>query len=136
MKTVEAKVEEKPESASCTEPGKVTYKASVEFDGKTYEDSKSADVPALGHDYKVSEKDGWKWTADKEKGYTAKATFVCSRCKHSKEVEAEVTPEENDGQVTYKANVTFYICYSDIILAICIFFIRPFIPKLARQMLV
>lgn len=107
VKTVEAKVEEKPESASCTEPGKVTYKASVEFDGKTYEDSKSADVPALGHDYKVSEKDGWKWTADKEKGYTAKATFVCSRCKHSKEVEAEVTPEENDGQVTYKAKATY-----------------------------
>ena len=106
-KTVEAKVEEKPESASCTEPGKVTYKASVEFDGKTYEDSKSADVPALGHDYKVSEKDGWKWTADKEKGYTAKATFVCSRCKDSHEVDATVTKEEKDGQVIYTATAKY-----------------------------
>lgn len=107
VKTVEAKVEEKPESASCTEPGKVTYKASVEFDGKTYEDSKSADVPALGHDYKVSEKDGWKWTADKENGYTAKATFVCSRCKDSHEVDATVTKEEKDGQVIYTATAKY-----------------------------
>lgn len=106
-KTVKAKVEEKPESASCTEPGKVTYKASVEFDGKTYEDSKPVDVPALGHDYKVSKKDGWKWTADKEKGYTAKATFVCSRCKDSHEVDATVTKEEKDGQVIYTATAKY-----------------------------
>ena len=107
VKTVEAKVEEKPESASCTKPGKVTYKASVEFDGKTYEDSKPVDVPALGHDYKVSKKDGWKWTADKEKGYTAKATFVCSRCKDSHEVDATVTKEEKDGQVIYTATAKY-----------------------------
>ena len=108
VQTIKATVVEEPESASCTEPGKVTYKASVEFDGKPYEDSKPADVPALGHDYKVSEKDGWKWTADKEKGYTAKATFVCSRCKDSHEVEAEdVTKEEKDGQVIYTATAKY-----------------------------
>lgn len=106
--TVKAKVEEKSEGASCTEAGKVTYTATAKFeDGTERTDTKVEEGKALGHDYKVSEKDGWKWTADKEKGYTAKATFVCSRCKHSKEVEAEVTPEENDGQVTYKAKATY-----------------------------
>ena len=107
VQTIKATVVEEPESASCTEAGKVTYKASVEFDGKTYEDSKSADVPALGHDYKVSEKDGWKWTADKENGYTAKATFVCSRCKDSHEVDATVTKEEKDGEVIYTATAKY-----------------------------
>ena len=106
--TINAEVTEKSEGASCTEAGKVTYTATAKFDdGTKCTDTKVEEGTALGHDYKVSEKDGWKWTADKEKGYTAKATFVCSRCKHSKEVEAEVTPEENDGQVTYKAKATY-----------------------------
>lgn len=106
--TVNAKVEEKSEGASCTEAGKVTYTATAKFeDGTERTDTKVEEGTALGHDYKVSEKDGWKWTADKENGYTAKATFVCSRCKDSHEVEAEVTKEENDGQVTYTAKATY-----------------------------
>lgn len=108
VETIDAKVTEKSEGATCTEAGKVTYTATAKFDdGTECTDTKVEEGTALGHDYKVSEKDGWKWTADKEKGYTAKATFVCSRCKASHEVEAEVTPEENDGQVTYKAKATY-----------------------------
>ena len=71
-------------------------------------DSKSADVPALGHDYKVSEKDGWKWTADKEKGYTAVATFVCSRCKDSHDVDCRLLLKKTkDGQVIYTATAKY-----------------------------
>lgn len=108
VETKEAKVEEKSEGATCTKGGKVTYTATVEFNGEKYEEPYTTEVDALGHDYKVSEKDGWKWTADKEKGYTAKATFVCSRCKASHEVEAEeVTKEEKDGQVIYTATAKY-----------------------------
>lgn len=103
----EAKVEEKSEGATCTKGGKVTYTATVEFNGEKYEEPYTTEVDALGHDYKVSEKDGWKWTADKEKGYTAKATFVCSRCKDSREVDATVTKEEKDGQVIYTATAKY-----------------------------
>ena len=105
--TKEAKVEEKSEGATCTKGGKVTYTATVEFNGEKYEEPYTTEVDALGHDYKVSEKDGWKWTADKEKGYTAKATFVCSRCKDSREVDATVTKEEKAGQVIYTATAKY-----------------------------
>lgn len=108
VETIKADVDEKPEGASCTEAGKVTYTATAKFDdGTECTDTKVEEGKALGHDYKVSEKDGWKWTADKEKGYTAKATFVCSRCKASHEVEADVTKDEKDGQVIYTATAKY-----------------------------
>lgn len=106
--TVKAKVEEKSEGASCTEAGKVTYTATAKFeDGTERTDTKVEEGKALGHDYKVSEKDRWKWTADKEKGYTAKYTFVCSRCNDSHEVDATVTKGKKDGQVIYTATAKY-----------------------------
>lgn len=103
VETVDAKVTEKSDGATCTEAGKITYTAKVTFEGKDYTGTKTEEVAALGHDYKVSEKDGWKWTADKEKGYTAVATFVCSRCKDSHDVTADVVKEDKNSQIIYKA---------------------------------
>lgn len=106
VETVDAKVTEKSDGATCTEAGKITYTATVTFEGKDYKDTKTEEVAALGHDYKVSEKDGWKWTADKEKGYTAVATFVCSRCKASHDVTADVKEDKNS-QGIYKATAKY-----------------------------
>lgn len=107
VKTVDAKVTEKTEGASCDKAGKITYTATVNFEDKDYTDTKTEEVAALGHDYKVSDKDGWKWTADKEKGYTAVATFKCSRCGDSHKVDAVVTKEEKNGQIIYTANAEY-----------------------------
>ena len=107
VETVDAKVTEKSDGATCTEAGKITYTAKVTFEGKDYTDTKTEEVAALGHDYKVSEKDGWKWTADKEKGYTAVATFVCSRCKDSQDVTADVVKEDKNSQIIYKATAKY-----------------------------
>lgn len=107
VETVDAKVTEKSDGATCTEAGKVTYTAKVTFEGKDYTGTKTEEVAALGHDYKVSEKDGWKWTADKEKGYTAVATFVCSRCKDSHDVTADVVKEDKNSQIIYKATAKY-----------------------------
>ena len=107
VETVDAKVTEKSDGATCTEAGKITYTAKVTFEGKDYTDTKTEEVAALGHDYKVSEKDGWKWTADKEKGYTAVATFVCSRCKDSHDVTADVVKEDKNSQIIYKATAKY-----------------------------
>ena len=107
VETVDAKVTEKSDGATCTEAGKITYTATVTFEGKDYKDTKTEEVAALGHDYKVSEKDGWKWTADKEKGYTAVATFVCSRCKDSDDVTADVVKEDKNSQIIYKATAKY-----------------------------
>ena len=107
VKTVDAKVKEKSEGATCTEGGKITYTATATFEDKDYTDTKTEDGTALGHNYTVSEKDGWKWTADKEKGYTAVATFVCSRCKDSHDVTADVTKEDKNGQIIYTATAKY-----------------------------
>ncbi|MCQ4817929.1 hypothetical protein [Agathobacter rectalis] len=107
VETVDAKVTEKSDGATCTEAGKITYTAAVTFEGKDYTGTKTEEVAALGHDYKVSEKDGWKWTADKEKGYTAVATFVCSRCKDSHDVTADVVKEDKNSQIIYKATAKY-----------------------------
>ena len=107
VETVDAKVTEKSDGATCTEAGKITYTATVTFEGKDYKGTKTEEVAALGHDYKVSEKDGWKWTADKEKGYTAVATFVCSRCKDSDDVTADVVKEDKNSQIIYKATAKY-----------------------------
>ena len=106
VKTEEAKISEKSEDATCTKAGKVTYTATVKLNGETYSDTKEVEGTALGHDYKVSEKDGWKWTADKEKGYTAVATFVCSRCKDSHDVTADVKEDKNS-QIIYTATAKY-----------------------------
>lgn len=107
VETVDAKVTEKSDGATCTEAGKITYTAKVTFEGKDYTGTKTEEVAALGHDYKVSEKDGWKWTADKEKGYTAVATFVCSRCKDSHDVTADVVKEDKNSQIIYTATAKY-----------------------------
>ena len=107
VETVDAKATEKSDGATCTEAGKITYTAKVTFEGKDYTGTKTEEVAALGHDYKVSEKDGWKWTADKEKGYTAVATFVCSRCKDSHDVTADVVKEDKNSQIIYKATAKY-----------------------------
>ena len=107
VETVNAKVTEKSDGATCTEAGKITYTATVTFEGKDYKDTKTEEVAALGHDYKVSEKDGWKWTADKEKEYTAVATFVCSRCKDSHDVTADVVKEDKNSQIIYTATAKY-----------------------------
>lgn len=107
VETVDAKVTEKSDGATCTEAGKITYTAKVTFEGIDYTGTKTEEVAALGHDYKVSEKDGWKWTADKEKGYTAVATFVCSRCKDSHDVTADVVKEDKNSQIIYKATAKY-----------------------------
>ena len=107
VETVDAKVTEKSDGATCTEAGKITYTATVTFEGKDYKGTKTEEVAALGHDYKVSEKDGWKWTADKEKGYTAVATFVCSRCKDSHDETADVVKEDKNSQIIYTATAKY-----------------------------
>lgn len=38
-------------AATCTEPGKTVYTATVELDGKTYTDTKEVEIPATGHNY-------------------------------------------------------------------------------------
>ena len=107
VETVDAKVTEKTDGASCTEAGKITYTAKATFEDKEYTDKKEEEVAALGHNYDIAEKNGWKWTADKEKGYVVKATFECTRCKDSHVVDATVEKSEVNGETVYTATATY-----------------------------
>ena len=76
--------------ATCTEKGVTTYTATVEFDGKTYTDTKEvADIPATGHSYG---KPVWNWSED---GKTCTVTFTCEKDEtHKKTPKVIVTSAE------------------------------------------
>ena len=111
VETVDAKVTEKSEGATCTEAGKITYTATVTFEGKDYTDTKTEEVAALGHNYGEPT---WNWSKGDDGSYTAIATFTCDRCKDVQKVVATVGDPvetkatcEADGKKVYTAKVTF-----------------------------
>ena len=73
VETVDAKVTEKSEGATCTEAGKITYTAKATFEGKDYTDSKEEKVGALGHNYQTTTT---KATLSKDGSIVTK----CTRC--------------------------------------------------------
>ena len=96
--------------ATCTEAGVTTYTATVEFNGKTYTDTKDvADIPATGHSYGEPV---WSWAED---GKTCKVTFTCEKDEnHKKTPEVKVTSAvktpatcTEKGVTTYTATVEF-----------------------------
>ena len=96
--------------ATCTEAGVTTYTATVEFNGKTYTDTKDlADIPATGHSYGEPV---WNWSED---GKTCTVTFTCEKDETHKETpkvivtSAEKTPGTctETGVTTYTATVEF-----------------------------
>ena len=111
VETVDAKVTEKSDGATCTEAGKITYTATVTFEGKDYTATKTEEVAALGHNYGEPT---WNWSKGDDGSYTAIATFTCDRCKDVQKVVATVGDPvetkatcEADGKTVYTAKVTF-----------------------------
>lgn len=84
--------------AVVTKVSSITYKASVEFEGKTYTDTYT--VP---HTHTYSEP-VWNWSESFSK---ASAAFTCSVCEHQETVEATVSKTENSAGLTYTANAVF-----------------------------
>ena len=108
VETVKAAVTSKTTDATCTKAGKTVYTATVEFNGKSYTDTKTVEIPAKGHKYGKPE---FTWSKDYS---TAEATFTCENDKtHVETVKAKVTPEtvaatcETAGKITYTATVEF-----------------------------
>lgn len=87
------------------EDGSVVYTATVVFEGKTYTDTRTEILPAIGHDYELT---GWTW-----EGYTrATASFIDRNGGDPISVEATISVErtepgcETAGQAVYTASVT------------------------------
>ncbi len=100
--------------AGCTSDGKMIYTASVEFNGKTYTDTREAVIPSSGHSYGEPV---FQWSEDHS---ACTASVTCSECGDSKAYECEVTSETTeatattDGATVYTATVTIgETAYSD-----------------------
>ena len=108
---IKAEVEEKSSDATCTEAGTTVYKATAEYEGKTYTAEEKVTGEALGHDYKTE----WKWSeAEGEVPHKATLTLTCSRCEDKQTVDGEVklTSQKavtctEDGEDVYTATVTY-----------------------------
>ena len=96
--------------ATCTESGVTTYTATVEFNGKTYTDTKDvADLAATGHSYGEPV---WSWSED---GTSCTVTFTCANDEtHKESPEVTVTSDvktpatcTETGVTTYTATVEF-----------------------------
>lgn len=71
-------------TATCTEAGKTTYKATFKNAAFSVQ-TKTVETPALGHDWSIVD-DSVKWTGSDEAGYTAATANVkCTRCGEIKE---------------------------------------------------
>ncbi len=108
-KSYEAEITVESVDATCTEPGTITYTATVEVDGVTYTDVQTEEIPAPGHNYGEPT---WHWE-EAEEGFTVTATFACVRCDDEQVVEADVTAETTEptctetGVTTYTATAEF-----------------------------
>jgi len=84
--------------AVVTKVSSITYKASVEFEGKTYTDTYT--VP---HTHTYSEP-VWNWSESFSK---ASAAFTCVEGDDTRTLDAEVTKNEENGKTVYTARVEF-----------------------------
>ena len=84
--------------AVVTKVSSITYKASVEFEGKTYTDTYT--VP---HTHTYSEP-VWNWSESFSK---ASAAFTCVEGDDTQTLDAEVTKNEENGKTVYTARVEF-----------------------------
>ena len=79
VETVEAVVTAEETAPACETDGSVVYTASVEFEGETYNDVKTAVVPAAGHTPKEAVKENEKEATCKEEG-SYDSVVYCEVC--------------------------------------------------------
>lgn len=87
-------------AATCTQAGKNVFVATATYDGKEYKDTKTVELPALGHKYKGE----MKWSEDYK---TANAEFTCEVCGAERNVEAVIEASDNDATCTTGGKVTY-----------------------------
>ena len=103
-------VTSKTTDATCTEKGETVYTATCEFNGETYTDTKTEEIPAKGHSYDLEKAPTFTWAEDNK---SAKATFVCTVCGEEKVEDCKVTSKTTDatctedGETVYTATASF-----------------------------
>ncbi|MBR1483613.1 MAG: InlB B-repeat-containing protein, partial [Ruminococcus sp.] len=104
VQTVEAQIDEvEIAPASCTASGQRKITATAVFEGKTYTDEKTDEIPALGHDLERHEAQAP--TADSV-GWEAYDT--CTRCDYTTYVEIPKLPAVTVTEEASKTNIPVY----------------------------
>ena len=90
--------------ATCSTPGKITYTATVTFNGTQYSNEREVSIPIIAHSYGEAE---WSWT-----GAEATATFKCTACQDEQTETAEISSRvtatcTEAGKTIYTATVSF-----------------------------
>lgn len=95
--------------ASCGEVGSAAYVATVTLDGKTYSDTKVAEIPAEGHNWSIK----WYWEPT-EDGTSFDSVVAYCKCTHGDAEEAIIADIEGvvtvaacsgAGKMTYTAKI-------------------------------
>ncbi len=105
---ISATVKSQSEDATCTVGGKITYTATAEFNGKTYNDEKIETSSASGHAWQSPV---WSWSSDNK----ATAEFVCgNNSEHMEILNADSYSTSktdatctSDGEIKYTAVAEF-----------------------------
>lgn len=103
--TVQAEVMKEEREATCTAAGEIVYDADLNFNGKSYSDTKVVTTPVKPHTYGEPV---WTWEGEK-----ATAKFTCSGCQRVEEKEANVVKTNvpstctKQGEDIYTATVNF-----------------------------
>ena len=95
-----AKDEANSVAATCDKAGKNVFVATATYDGKEYKDTKTIELPALGHKYKGA----IKWSEDFK---SANAEFTCETCQNVQTIKADVTEKTDDATCTTGGKVTY-----------------------------
>ena len=95
-----AKDEANSVAATCDKAGKNVFVATATYDGKEYKDTKTIELPALGHKYKGV----IKWSEDFK---SANAEFTCETCQNVQTIKADVTEKTDDATCTTGGKVTY-----------------------------
>ena len=114
VETPEVKIATEKTDATCDKADTTTYTATVEFNGKTYEnpEKKTVEGKALGHKYGEPTWSEWKEAEDGT--WTCTVTFTCENDKsHVETPDVTITKSSEDatctkaGTITYAASVEF-----------------------------
>ena len=93
-------------SAKCEQTGSAEYTAAVEFGGNTYTDSRTVELPALGHDWVFK---GFTWTGNDTDGYTAAvANYECRNDPTEKRTVDAVVSAETTAPTCLSTGKTVY----------------------------
>ncbi len=86
--------------AKCETPGVRTYTATITYEGNTYTNTKTEEIPALGHNYQIS----YSWN-----GYSCTAKRICLN--DATEVVTETVTATKETEVLATASAAGYVKY-------------------------